>query len=521
MKVLMVSPRSPHAFWTFDQLLTMEKRRAIVPPLGLITVAALLPPNWEVRVVDRNISDIPATLWEWCDMVMLSSMLVQREDTLALISESKLRGKRTAVGGPYPTVIPEELVDAGADYIFRGEAEETIPLFIAGLASGEAMSVFVEEKKPDMTTSPIPRYDLLDMSAYGVMPFQTTRGCPFDCEFCDVIRLNGRKPRHKTPDQVIKELETLYALGWRGEVFVTDDNLIGRRAHAVSILEHIARWNKGLGEPFVFWTQVSVNLGEDMALIDRMTDANFAFVLIGVESADRQALVCSRKYHNADISLDAAIQAINRNGLSVIASFVIGLDGEEEGAGDRICEFVERNRIPIVMVGPLFASPHTALWERLKLENRLLPGESRPYHYGGALNYVPSRPESQIRGEYFGALDRLFEPRNFLRRSYDYFLNMRPTRQALGMQDRPHSLENRSSSGRSRFNEDILAGLSRFARLVWKQGIRPPYRYLFWKQLLSMRRKNPSRLVGYLRTCYLGENLFQLRNDLCRKAASR
>jgi radical SAM superfamily enzyme YgiQ (UPF0313 family) len=518
MKTLLIAPKLPQAFWTLDQTLLMEKKKALSPPLGLITVAALLPRHWQLRLVDRSISEIPGDLWEWCDLVMLSCMFPQKEDTLALIKECKTKGKRVAVGGPYPTVLPREVIEAGADFVFLGEGEETVPRFLASLANGESSGVFEEDKKPDLATSPIPRYELLDMSAYCVMSLQTTRGCPFQCEFCDVIKLNGRRPRHKSPEQIIGEAEALYAHGWKGDVFIADDNMIGSRPHALKILKQLARWNKGRGEPFGFWAQASINLGQDLELIDHMTDGNFGFVFIGVESPDREALVCSRKYHNAEISLDNAVQTINRNGLSIVASFMIGLDGETKGVGERICDFVERNHLPVVMINPLHATPRTALWDRLERENRLLPNVDPAHHFAGMLNYVPTRPATEVRGEYFRVLERLYEPRGYLQRAYDYYLNMRPTRRALGIEEGSSTDGYRKLRGQPR--KDVRKDLFALGHLVWRQGVRAPYRLLFWRQLFGMMKKNPSRVVGYLRACGFGENLFPLRNVLCEKPTS-
>ena len=297
MRALLVCPEFPLSFFSFRNAVRVQGAKSSFPPLGLLTVAALLPTEWELRLADLNTSRLTEQDWQWADLIMLSSMFIQREGLLALIQEAKRRGKTVVAGGPYPTSLPEEALAAGCDFVVRGEGENTIPLLLAAMRDGKT-GVIENSEKPDLTASAIPRFDLLRLHDYAGLSIQTSRGCPFDCEFCDVVNLFGRIPRYKTPKQVIAELETLYRLGASGEVFICDDNFIGDKKHARAILQELTPWMKSRGAPFTFYTQVSVNLGQDLALVDRMTANNLGLVVIGIESPDEKVLETSRKYHN-------------------------------------------------------------------------------------------------------------------------------------------------------------------------------------------------------------------------------
>jgi len=515
MKVLLLDPRSPHSFWTFDRTLQGLGKKALLPSLGLITVAALLPKDWELRFLDTRFQPVGQEMWDWADLVMISGMIVQREDMHRLIREAKQRGKRVAVGGPYVSSLPEEVMAAGADFIIKGEAETALPAFLEALEKGETYGVFEEPAKPDLTESPIPRFDLLDLDAYLTLGVQTSRGCPFNCEFCDIVNLYGRHPRYKSPDQVVAELDYLLSLGWRGEVFVSDDNFIGSRNHAFAILNRLIPWIESHGYPFNFWTQVSVNLGQDQEMIDLMTAGNFGYVFVGIESPDEDVLALNRKFQNIRNPLAESIHNINAKGLSIVGSFVIGFDNEKKGMDERICEFVERTHLPMVMINSLWALPNTRLWERLEREGRLLKNETLGGIIVEKMNFIPSRPKSEIMGEYFNLINKLYEPREYLKRAHKYYLTMRPTRSALARRDGIESPKKSDVDNRPTlpFRLAVLHVL----RLAWKHWIRPPYRREAFKEFLEIWRKNPSRLRTYINCLLMGENLFQIRENLGRE----
>jgi radical SAM superfamily enzyme YgiQ (UPF0313 family) len=298
MRVLLINPKFPNSFWSLQQSCDILGRKALMAPLGLLTLAALLPGDWEFRLADLNARRLRPEDWDWAELVMLSAMIVQRGGLLNLVREAKQRGKTVVVGGPYPTSVPQDILEAGADFLVRGEGETTIPRWLAAWRAGETHGVIEPDGRPDMSLSPVPRFDLLNLDDYIIVGVQTSRGCPFNCEFCDIVNLYGRKPRYKSPDQVLAELETLYNLGWRREVFICDDNFIGNHTHARAILDKLIPWMKSHGEPFSFWTQVSANLGQHAAMVDLLTAANFGTVFIGVESPDEEVLVGTRKYQN-------------------------------------------------------------------------------------------------------------------------------------------------------------------------------------------------------------------------------
>jgi radical SAM superfamily enzyme YgiQ (UPF0313 family) len=515
-RVLLVAPEIPLSFWSFRETNRMLGAKTLLPPLGLVTVAALLPREWELRLVDVNIRPIREAEWEWAEIVMLSAMLVQRRGMLALISEAKRRGKVVVAGGPYPSSVPGDVLAAGCDFLVQGEAELTIPQLVAALEEGGRGGVIASGEKPPLSASPVPRYDLLERGAYGCVSLQTSRGCPFDCEFCDVIHLYGRAPRYKSPGQVIAELSALHAWGWRGDVFIADDNFIGHKGHARALLAAMIPWMEQHGKPFGFITQASVNLGQDNEMIDLMTAANFGFVFLGVESPDEAVLQQAHKQQNLRDPLVESLRAINRNGLTVIASFVLGLDGERSGAGRRIAALVEATGIPLVALNILQSLPNTALWERLRREGRLRELASGDTT-GPRLNFVPSRPEAEVIEEYLALWDELYEPRRFYQRAHRYILEMRPTRRALG-QAAAASREERS--GWWQVPSDHRRGYwATLWRLLWRRGIFSRDGIVLWRLTLDVFRRNPSRLRRFFILCALGENLFPLRSLVRRQAA--
>ncbi len=520
MKVLLLNPEMPGAFWSFKETCKIAGTKALLPPLGLLTVAALFPQEWEYRLADLNTGKKLTTAdWQWADLVMISGMIIQKLGVLALIREAKSRGKTVLVGGPYATSLPEAVLAAGVDFLVRGEGENTIPLLLAAMSAGEKTGVFQAADKPDMALSPVPRFDLLNLEDYNILGIQTSRGCPFDCEFCDVVNLFGRVPRYKSPQQVLAELEALYRLGWRGGVFICDDNFIGNKDHTRAILGQLTPWMKEHDDPFGYWTQASVNLGQNTEIIDLLTAANFGTIFLGVETPDEELLKLNRKYQNLSTPAAQSLTTITANGLTPMASFVIGFDHEKPGAGERICQFVEENHIPLVMLNTLYILPNTSLWQRLQAEGRLreVSTSGDVYQLGG-LNYLPDRPEAEILREYVQTVDRLYEPSRFLARAYQQILTMRPTRRQMKIQAGQKSPARKKAQLPWRKQvKDLLA----LVKLVWRQGIWAGCRGQFWRQLWGVYRKNPSRLRRYIVICALGESVFGLRREVLRQAAGK
>lgn len=518
MRALLVCPEFPLSFWSFRKSCRLLGAKTVNPPLGLLTVAALLPSEWELRLADLNTRSLTEEDWQWADLILISAMYIQRAGLLALVREAKRRGKTVVAGGPHPTSLPEAVLEAGCDFVVRGEGENTIPLLLEAMRHGKT-GIIENGEKPDLTTSPIPRFDLLQLKDYVTFTIQTSRGCPFDCEFCDVVNLFGRTPRYKTPKQVIAELETLHRLGARGSAFICDDNFIGSKKHARAFLQELIPWLRSRGEPYRFLTQASVNLGQDPEMIDLMTAANLREVFIGIESPDENVLQTSHKYHNIKNPLLESLYTLKKNGMEVIGSFIIGLDGETKGAGERICAFIEQTDIPVTMLGVLQAAPHTSLWHRLEREGRLRRDVGDDSGTFSALNYEPDRPEAEIMQEYIEAWDYLYEPSRYLARAYRYYLAMRPVRraQAVGVGS---TLPKDRVPDQGLTLRRILIEVKAFLKILWWQGLWPSYRRQVWTQLLGMWRQNPTRFKQYFVTCVEGEDLFDMREIVREKATA-
>ncbi len=497
MKALLIYPQFPQSFWSYDRFMQIAGLKAVLPPLGIITVAALLPQDWEIRFCDRNVNLETEADWQWCDLVILSAMLVQMPDFHALIKKAVQLGKKVAVGGPYPTSVPQDALDSGAHYLVLDEGELTVPQFLEALNQGETQGIFRSIEKPDVTQSPMPRFDLLQRDAYLMMAIQFSRGCPFNCEFCDIISLYGRKSRTKEPSQALAELQTLYELGWRGSLFIVDDNFIGNQRNVKRFLRELIPWMKHHNYPFTFITEASVNLAEDDEMLHLMNEAGFYAVFLGIETPDQDSLQVTRKVQNTRNPLVEACCKINEAGMLIYAGFILGFDGERSGAGERIQAFVEKTSIPQPMLGILQAPPNTALWDRLKGEQRLIEGTS--IHATGdqntLMNFVPTRPIAEIAKEYVEGFWTLYEPTNYLRRCLQQCLSI-------------GSLEGRKQT----MQFPLGRGLRLVAQLIWHQGLmRSEIRGQFWRQLWTILVKKPQVLNMYLGLCAAGEHFWEYR----------
>jgi radical SAM superfamily enzyme YgiQ (UPF0313 family) len=497
MNVLLVYPLFPKSFWSFEKTLALLDRKAMLPPLGLVTVAAILPQEWNFKLVDRNIRQITEAEWAWADLVILSAMIVQKEDLLAQIQEAKRRGKRVAVGGPYPTALPNEVTDVGADYLILDEGEITLPLFIDAISRGESSGMFRSGgEKPDVTNTPIPRFDLLEFDAYAEMSVQFSRGCPFQCEFCDIIVLYGRKPRTKTPAQLLAELDYLYELGWRRSIFMVDDNFIGNKRNVKLFLKELQPWMVAHHYPFSFATEASVDLAQDQELMDAMVKCNFGAVFLGIETPDEESLAVTQKFQNTRDSLSEAVHKITRSGLRVMAGFIIGFDGEKTGAGARIVKFVEQTSIPTALFSMLQALPYTALWNRLEKQNRLR-SKSANINQTTLMNFVPTRPLEEIASEYVEAFWELYEPSRFLDRAYRHF-------RILGEATYPK----KGKGAKKQVSWKVLRAL---LTICWRQGLLRNTRWQFWRNLWSMYKHNPGGISSYLSVCAQIEHFLEYR----------
>ena len=495
MRTLLLYPLFPKSFFSFDKVLKLVDRKALIPPLGLITVGAILPQEWEFKLVDRNVQDITEAEWDWAEMVIISAMIVQKEDFLAQIREAKKRGKRVAVGGPYPTSLPDEAEAAGADYLILDEGEITLPMFVDAVSRGEPRGIFhAKGEKPDVSISPVPRFDLLNKDAYDTMAVQFSRGCPFQCEFCDIIVLYGRKPRTKTPAQFLAELDRIYELGFDQTIFLVDDNFIGNKRNVKLLLKELKFWMADHDYPFRFMTEASVDLAQDPELMELMVEANFNAVFLGIETPDEESLAVSKKFQNTRDSLSEAVEKIVRSGMRVMAGFIIGFDGEKSGAGDRIVRFVQKSSIPVALFSMLQALPNTALWHRLEKEGRLRDKLGNG-NQTTLINFVPTRPVEEIAREYIEAFWQLYDPIMFLDRTYRHFMMMGAPRNSS-------KISRRSLSWKT-----IRALLI----IVWRQGILRKSRWKFWIYLYKIGKHNPKVLDQYLTICAQLEHFYDYR----------
>ncbi|MEE8639318.1 MAG: radical SAM protein [bacterium] len=430
-KCLLVQPKfSCHSFWNYTDVCKIAGAKYPAPPLGLLTVAALLPGHCTFKLIDENVQDLRQEHLAWADVVMTGGMLPQQDAILRIIARARGLGKPVAVGGPDPTSQPE--VYKEAEYLVLGEGEVTIPLFLADLKRGVERRVYESDEKADMTRAVIPRFDLIKFSHYMHVGIQFSRGCPFNCEFCDVIELLGRKPRVKTCEQVLAELQYLHDLGYRGHVDFVDDNLIGNRKNVLNVLKATRDWQEERRYPFYFSTEASLNLARDEKLLKLMQANDFRYVFIGIETAEKHILDKTHKHLAANVSVPEAIKTISSYGMIVNGGFIIGFDNEDEYTASNLISCIQDTGICMAMVGTLYALPNTQLTRRLKREGRLLSnGAARVDpacdidQTSSGLNFVPSRPRLDILRDYVRVLEFIYAPKNYYARVARTGVNLR------------------------------------------------------------------------------------------------
>ncbi len=514
MRTLFLYPLFPPTFWSYEKILELVNRKVLLPPLGLVTVAALLPQHWEMKLVDRNVREVTAEEWDWAELVVISGMIVQKADMAEQIARAKQRGLPVAVGGPFASSTPDAPELNLADFKVLDEGEITLPLFIEAIERGEQQGRFsANGEKPDVTGTPVPRFDLLQLEAYDSMSVQFSRGCPFQCEFCDIIVLYGRKPRTKTPEQLLAELNRLYELGWRRSIFLVDDNFIGNKRNAKLLLPALRDWLSERGYPFSFATEASVDLASDEELMQMMAECRFEAVFLGIETPDEASLSVAGKHQNTRSSLEEAVDRITANGIRVMAGFIIGFDGETAGAGDRIVRFVTRTGIPAAMMGMLQALPNTGLWHRLEKEGRLIQEktDARGVNQTNLLNFQPTRPIRQIANEYVQAFCSLYEPNAYIDRVTHYY-------RKLGT-PRWHAFYDARKADRPSL--PTWTDLRALAIVIWRQGIQRDTRWRFWRSLFSIARCNPKNLEQFLVVLAHNEHFMEYRSIVTREIADQ
>jgi radical SAM superfamily enzyme YgiQ (UPF0313 family) len=481
-RALLVYPRfGSQSFWNYQETCKATGASYSATPLGLITVAALLPRHWEVRLVDRNVEDLKGDDLAWADVVMTGGMLPQQRDALALIGLAHAAGKPVAIGGPDVTASPD--VYQAADFQVRGEAEEILASFAGDFEAGRSGGSYVAAEYPDVARSPVPRFDLLKLDRYMHVGVQFSRGCPFDCEFCNVIELNGRRPRTKSVEQVLRELDALLGVGYRGHVDFVDDNFIGNRKAAKPLLRALSGWLEERRHPFEFSTEASLDLAADAELLELMKAANFFAIFVGIETPDAAVLQETHKTQNTRLDIAESVRKIHGAGIFVNAGFIIGFDAERAGISEAMVACIEDASIPVCMVGLLYALPGTQLSRRLQAEGRLRTDahavlEDDADQCTSGLNYATRRPRGEMLGDYRTVLQRIYAPAAFFGR----------VRRASRQLD----------CSRHRLRQPLrhlLRDLRSFVRIAARLGVRERgTRGAFWGAMLDCLVHNPRAL---------------------------
>ena len=479
MKALLLYPHYPDTFWSFKYALSFISKRAVHPPLGLLTVAAMLPREWEKRLVDLNVADLKDPDLQWAEVVFISAMTVQKKSVKELISRCKEWGLKIVAGGPLFTAAPEDFPEV--DHLVLNEAEITLPGFLEDLAGGRAKHLYTSSSFPGLEKTPIPLWELLEMKRYVSMNIQYSRGCPFSCEFCDITTLFGHRARTKSVNQVLDELETLYSLGWRGGVFFVDDNFIGNKKKLKEeVLPGMIDWMKKRKYPFNFATEVSIDLADDEALIRLMTRTGFDNVFVGIETPDDQALKECHKFQNRNRDLIGSVKTIQKFGLNVRGGFIVGFDHDSPEIFERQIEFIQKSKIITAMVGLLNAPRGSRLYERLLKEGRLLKevtGDNTDF----STNIIPKMGYEKLIEGYRKIVSRVYSPRLYYERVKGYLREYRP----------PEKKKIHFHFGYLRWH--FLYLVAPFKTLVLL-GIKDKARFYYWRLLLWSLFRRPQLL---------------------------
>ena len=470
VNALLLYPEFPDGFWSFKHALKFIGRKAALPPLGLLTIAAMMPKEWHLRLVDTNVRTLTdADLW-WADYVFISAMVVQRESAKELIARCVAAGIPVIAGGPLFTEESEGFPEV--DHLVLGEAEEIFPRFLADLEAECAKRVYQASGYSDIQTAPVPRWDLLDLKQYASMAVQFSRGCPYDCEFCDITVLYGRRPRVKTPEQVLAELDALWDAGWhRGSIFFVDDNFVGNRPYLKrTFLPALIAWQRAHQHAVSFYTEVTVNLADDVGLVGQMVSAGFKRVFVGIETPEEEGLRECGKLQNTGYPLIESVKKLQRAGLEVQAGFILGFDSDTPSTFERQRDFIERSGIATAMVGILQAMPATRLYKRLQAEGRIKGMMASGSNVDGTTNIIPKMAPEILSAGYRNLVRSIYAPKEYYRRVRTFLREYNP-------------------AGRTRSFD--LQGILAFGRSVLYLGIVSKERFQYWKLIVWMLLRRP------------------------------
>lgn len=472
-KILMVYPETPSTFWSFKGALSFISKKSGEPPLGLITLAGMLPNEWQIKLIDMNVRNLEDRHIVWSDMIFLSGMNIHKESFRKVLRRCNRIGKTVVAGGPMITTDYKEFM--GVDTFVIGEAESVIEELVDDIKKGTLKKIYQAEGYPDISKTAIPRWDLLELNKYASMSIQYSRGCPYNCEFCSITFLNGRKPRTKETGQFIAELESLYRIGWRSSVFIVDDNFIGNiRKLKKDLLPGMANWCKTRNYPFKFMTEASINIANDDELITSMVNAGFDAVFIGIETPDEKSLAACGKKQNVKGDMVSAVNKLHRSGLMVSGGFIVGFDEDEGDIFERQIQFIKNSRIVTAMVGLLNAPTGTRLFKRLKKENRIVEGMSGD-NMDGSINFIPKMDYKTLIQGYHKILSTIYSQKIYYQRVKAFISEYRPPMHGISRIEWSH--------------------IKALFRSFWILGIREKGRQYFWKLLGYTMVKYPRKIV--------------------------
>jgi len=471
LKILLVYPQYPDTFWSFKHALKFIFKKATFPPLGLLTVAAMLPEEWEKKLVDMNTTTLTDKDIKWADYVFISAMVAQDDSAREVVNRCKKLGTKIVGGGPVFSVGYEEFGHDDIDHLISNEAENLLPLFLEDLEKGCAKHIYKSEEWPDIKKTPVPLWSLINSKKYQSLSIQYSRGCPFNCEFCDIVILNGHKPRTKDATQVIAELDALYDMGWRASVFFVDDNFIGNKRKLKSeVLPAIIKWMKEKNRPFTFYTEASINLADDEELMRLMNEAGFDMIFVGIESPNEESLGECNKLQNKNRDLLASVKRMQNHGLQVQGGFIVGFDSDPISIFKSQIEFIQKSGIVMAMVGVLMAPPGTRLYQRLKKENRILPKGSGD-NTDGSTNFIPRMGHERLTSGYRHVVDTIYAPKQYYERIKTFLSEYRP-----------------GNKGKFKIS---LIHLIALIRSTWVLGVKEKGRIDYWKFVVWTLLRKP------------------------------
>lgn len=493
-KVLLVYPKFPITYWSFKYSLHFIGKKSVFPPLGLLTVAAMLPQDWMIEIIDMNVTKLDPEIIKNYDMVFISAMLVQKDSFNYVTSLCKEFNVPVVAGGPYPTSLWRNI--SNVDHFVLNEAEVTLPQFLHDLKCGIPHHVYTSSEKPSLDKTPIPRFDIINLKPYSSVPLQFSRGCPFNCEFCDIISLFGRVPRTKSPQQFLAEVDAVYNAGFRESIFIVDDNFIGNKAKVKELLKAIINWQIDHSYPFSFQTEASVNLAHDQELMELMYNAGFDMVFVGIETPVVASLEAVGKQQNVKENLLENVATIQKHGMEVSAGFIVGFDDDPLDVFDLQIDFIQNSGIPMAMVGILDALPQTKLYDRLKQENRLIAESNGNNTHKLAPNFIPKMPVKKLIDGYIKILSTIYSPMQYFGRCL--------------------TLIKRVPDERMVYRQFTFKELKALVMSFIKQGL-SSYGYYYFKFLFKTLQLRPKLFSEAIALAIKGYHLFKITDMLVQE----